>query len=316
MVFVSSIVVVERVFEKSQRLLALSILNTATVITAIFYPYVLRWLTNLYGLNGMFLILGGVCCNVFVLYTICRRSPIVVQEFTKRLENTSDVVKSETEHDQQVTTTKWRNVMSVCALDTKELFTKPYVCVLLASDLSIASLTGYLGVMFDISMWRGLSSSKRLTSAVVFYSFTTASCLLVGIFQQKKGVNSILYQILSTLCGCISSLLLYFFSGYVIHTVGTSLIGVAFGGIVSSSVNTIVQIVRTKQVPLAMGFLHTLEGLFSFGVGPLYGKLLIIFYYLKVIIFCGTNMLDTYLKMKYCLTYSYVEQKCFKCLSP
>lgn len=282
MLIISSVVVAERVFEKSQRLLVLSILNTATIITAIFYPYFLEWLTNLYGLNGMFLILGGICCNVFVLYVVCRTSPTIIQEFTKPLENTSDVVKSGTG---QVTTTKWRNLVSVCALGTKELFTKPFVFVLLASDLSIASLDGYLGLMFDISLWKGLSSSRRLTSAVVYYSFTTASCLLVGIFQLKKGVNSILYQILSTLCGCVGSLLLYLFPGYILHTVGTSLLGTTFGGIISSSVNAIVQIVSKKQIPLALGFLHTLEGLFSFGVGPLFGKLFIIFHHLKLISF-------------------------------
>ncbi|XP_045206799.2 monocarboxylate transporter 13-like [Mercenaria mercenaria] len=273
LVFSSCIVVVERVFEGPKRLLCLAVLNTSTVVTAIFYPYFMKWLTEMYGLNGMFLILAGLSLNIFVLFTMCWTNRVAdinarAQEATSTKTELDDCTGSSRKGCNSLI-----DIMLNCIAHANKLFHVPYVLVLISSSLSLAILNGYVGVMFDIALWKGMTSSQGYITFVVYYSCTAVSCVVVGLLKQKKGVNSLVYPILSTFCGCCGQLLIIFTSKYAVYMLGTALTGMTYGGVIASSLSVIVQMVSQKQVPVATGLFSTLEGLASLGVGPLYGSI-------------------------------------------
>ncbi|XP_053399632.1 monocarboxylate transporter 13-like [Mercenaria mercenaria] len=268
LVFSSCIVIVERVFEGPKRLLCLAVLNTSTVVTAIFYPYFIKWLTEMYSLNGIFLILAGISLNIFVLFTMCWTNRVAEKNVQSTKAELDDCPESSRKGCNSLI-----DIMFDCFSHANKLFHVPYALVLIASSLSLASLDGYVGVMFDIALWKKMTSSQGYITSVVYYSCTAVSCVAAGILKQKKGVNSLIYPILSTFCGCCGQLFILSTSNYSVYMIGTALTGMTYGGVIASTYTVIVQMVSQEQVPVATGLFTTLEGLVALGVGPLYGNI-------------------------------------------
>ena len=161
----------------------------------------------------------------------------------------------------------------------KELMTKPYVCLVLAFAFGNISLNGYLGVKIDIALWKGLNASEGLSSFLAFNCSNIVSRLVPGLLKERKGINSFFYPVFSAMSGFCGQLLIYF-SGHVsVYMVGVCFCGIAFGGIVSSSINATVRIVRLELVPIAVGFLISVNGVLIVGVGPLFGKSFILIFF-------------------------------------
>ncbi|XP_053378721.1 monocarboxylate transporter 12-B-like [Mercenaria mercenaria] len=270
MTYISCVVAIGREFSGSQRTLCLAILNSSHVVASIAYPYCLEWLTEQYGLTGTFLILGGFTFNAMVFFAIC-----LVNRDKCKNNKTSVCYDAENGHNVQFdkTKTSLRRRVSNVFFKSKKYLSTPYLFILVAAGILLSSLDGYLAVMFDIALWKQIDSSRALLSFVIFSSFSAVSCLVPGLLKQIKGINSCIYPIFASLAGGIGQLIVYFSNNYITYMTGTSLIGVAYGGIVSSSMNAVVKIVELEFVPVATGLLLTVEGLLAIGSGPLFGWL-------------------------------------------
>ncbi|XP_060566877.1 uncharacterized protein LOC132725711 isoform X2 [Ruditapes philippinarum] len=404
---VSCVTVVGRVFKGRHQIMSITILNTAVGFASLGYPYLLSWLSDIFGLQGTFLILGGITSNTFILCIVCfinrkalsdgpldhskgsendfnaettRTNPIrtitdekehlidtpdgdeydtslnlkhigvsetrfiaetydnikynsknnddertevdiiddredelalednngekvfkedpticikhiefenndqkeipekniVADKKEGTVKNKSTPVANETQAA-KLETTKYTKVTKLkrhfetvhCLL--KEIMTKPYVCLVLAFAFGNISLNGYLGVKLDIAMWKGLSESEGLSSFLAFNCSNIVSRFIPGLLKERKGINSFVYPVISAVSGFCGQLLIYFSGQISVYMIGVCLCGIAFGGIVSSSINATVRIVSLEQVPIAVGFLISVNGILIVGVGPLFG---------------------------------------------
>ena len=258
MAFIASLTLAGQVFTGTQSLIFISALNTSISVGALIYPFFLEWLRGLYGILGTFLILGGITSHTFTLFVTCHLNQIDVKQVTTSaslLADNGDNVARERKSKSRLFRENVRNF--------DDILTVAFICLLLALGLSVAALNGYVGLMLDISMWKGFTESQGLVSMVTYHISSILSRLTPGVVKHKTDVSMSVFAMISTTSGCVGQLLLYLTSGYIPCIMGACLSGFAIGGVLSSSLLLVEDIVCRRQRSLAYGLLYTSDGLLS-----------------------------------------------------
>lgn len=271
--YFSAIVVVGRVFSGRQKVLCLAIQTACNALAGVIYPYFLNWLLHLYGLKGTFLILSAILCNGVVFCILCSLNKDSISDVNLRAsESQSAIIDTDTN-----TRTNAVKVARLSVLNgfrhLKHLVNKPYIFMLVAQLVALTGLNGYIGLILDISRWKGFNDTQGLASFVFYNISNVISRLMPGVLKQMKGINSFVFPIISCLCGCTGQLLIYFGTNYAMYAVGTFLIGAAMGGNISAVVVLVVQVIRPEQVPVGTGLLFTVTGISSATIGSIFGTI-------------------------------------------
>lgn len=259
MVFVSCLTVAGQIYSGTKRLYSVTAINASIPVGALIYPFVLEWLRNNYGLYGTFLILSGITCNTFALYVVC---------FINR-----EKIRKEATRNGESKQTCSKATCGRGKTYEQRLLSIPFVSMLFGLGISIGALNGFIQLMLDISTWKGLTEIQGLASIVIYHFVNIFARLLPAIVKHTKDINAFICATVSAICGCIGQLILYFTSGVLPYIAGISLSGVALGGILSSSLVIVVEMVRQERKPLAYGLLNTVNGLVSTIAGYMLGKI-------------------------------------------
>ncbi|XP_053393335.1 uncharacterized protein LOC128555297 [Mercenaria mercenaria] len=270
--YVSAVVIVGRIFTGKKKVLLLAVLNASSSFSGIVYPYFVNWLMTLFDLSDTFLILGALYSNTFPLFILCwvNRSTLKDVELSSR----NSKIKTDTKNEAPSPTIKHKGNFIINGVQTlREMVNTTYILLLFAYALSAAGINGYLGIILDICRWKGFSKSRGLFTFVIFNIANTVSKLLPGVLKQKRGFNSFIYPIISTVSGCVGQLLLYKGQSYVLYVLGTCLSGFAFGGVLSVPLLLVLKAVRPEFIPVGSGLLFTISGVISAITGPAFGSL-------------------------------------------
>jgi hypothetical protein len=265
--YISSVVVVGRMFKGQKRVLYLSIQTAISSLSGLIYPYILEWLIGSYGLNGTFLLLGAIYSNKIPFLILC---------ITNRKSLATDVaakndINAVCEKEKPINKAK-KNVILDSVQNFKQMMNITFSLIILASGVSVAGINGFIGLVLDITLWKGFTNFQALFTFVIFNIANTLSRLVPGFLKQIKGFDSFIYPIISTLFGFIGQLLFFFGNSYSVFMTGVCLTGLCIGGIISSQLLVLVEIVRPENIPVASGLLLTVTGIISVSTGPVFGK--------------------------------------------
>lgn len=264
---VSAVTVVSLVFTGNQKPLCITVHATCATLTAILYPYILKWLAEIFYLRGTFLVLGGAYLNNFVFFiiTFLHKSTFSVStQVAHELRRNGDGLALE----------KKCICLNVChILETwKKVLTKQIVCLLMASGLTISTMNTLLQFVFDIADWKGFDESDAKEFYVMLSCSNVLATITPGILKQRYGFNMYICLIITALCGCTGNLLVLLSGSYALNSLGMCLIGLIAGGIVTSSMIIILDTTSLDQVGLVTGLFFTVNGLLSASGGPLFGN--------------------------------------------
>ena len=269
--YISSVVVIGRMFTGQKRVLYLSIQTSLGSLSGLIYPYIYEWLINSYGLDGTFLILGGIFCHKLPFAILCLRNhaSLAVDKASENKENV--------DNENDTSDKGKKNIILESVQNFKQMMNITFSVIILATGVSIAGINGFISLVLDISLWKGFTSSQGISTFVFFNIANTLSRLVPGFLKQIKGVDSFIFPIISATAGLVGQLLLFFSDSYSVFVIGVCLTGVCIGGIVSSQLLVLVEIVRPEYIPVASGLLLTVTGIISVSTGPVFGEFIYIF---------------------------------------
>ncbi|XP_045214404.2 monocarboxylate transporter 12-like isoform X2 [Mercenaria mercenaria] len=269
---ISAVVIVGRIFTGKKRVLLLAVLNASSSLSGLVYPYFINWLMTLFELSGTFLILGAVYSNTFPLFILCWMNRSTLKDF--ELSSRNSKIKTNTKNEAPSPTIRHKGNFIINGVQTlREMVNTTYLLLLFACAISAAGINGYTGMILDICRWKGFSKSRGLFTFVIFNIANVVSRLLPGVLKQKRGFNSFIYPIISTISGCVGQLLLYKGQSYILYVLGTCLSGVAIGGVVSAQFILVLKAVPREFIPVGSGLLFTMSGVLSSTTGPIFGSL-------------------------------------------
>lgn len=222
----------------------------------------------MYGLRGTFLILSAILCNSVVFFMLC----FLNKELISNVDTESQAGNFDQKKMSDTDKGSFSPVLNLFRY-LKQLMSKQYAFMLIAQLAAMTGLNGYIGLILDISLWKGLNDAQGLSSFIFFNISNVISRLMPGILKQIKGINSFVFPIVSCLAGCGGLLLIYFGTTYVIYVVGTILIGAAMGGNVAAAVVVVVQVVDAEQIPVGTGLLFSVAGVSSAAIGGIFGNI-------------------------------------------
>ncbi|XP_053393336.1 monocarboxylate transporter 2-like [Mercenaria mercenaria] len=200
--FISVVVIVGRIFTGKKKVLFLAVLSASSPLAGLVYPYFLDWLMTLFYLSETFLILGAIYSNSSPLFILCwmNRSTITDVALSSRVSTDN----TNTENETPVPTTRHKGNFIINGIQTlREMVNTTYLLLLFATAISAAGINGYLEVILDICRWKGFSKSRGLFAIVIFNIANTVSRLVPVVLKQKRGFNSFIYPIISTISGCV-----------------------------------------------------------------------------------------------------------------
>ena len=269
LIFIITLTIAATFESQKQKSLAIAIHNTNVPAAGLIYPYLLDYLTSAYGLNGTFLVLGGVFCNSFAFSLMLwfRRN-----EFIIRKEKNTGIVRDE---DTEITHDNSR-VKHLCIslkMFVKKLMSIRFVCLVIAAAFAISTLNGYLDFVFDISDWKGYNELQARNLFTIYNIFTIFFCLSPGVLRQKN-IDIYYYPFVLALIGLSGSLVKLYSKTYIMYAIGTACMG-AIPGVLSSGFIICSNLVPIELISVAVGSINTVNGLLSAGIGPLYGNIIL-----------------------------------------
>ena len=259
-----------KAFAGSKRLLALAIQNAGVSVGGAVTPYLYDYFVQNYGLNGNFLLIGGIylnCLPAAILLSIPCRNKV-------RRNNTD---KSHAYQETQVFSPRKKSVTVITEgiKKTKENMVKimhlPFVLRVVGVGFSIASLNGYFALVIDILEWKGLSSYEALLAFPMSYGVGIVARLLPGVIKQFRRLSSFVCPIIFCICGACGQLVILLFPGNKIVLIGCALAGLAISGVVSGAQLVIVQILDKEQIAVGLGLMFSSIGILTMIYGPIYG---------------------------------------------
>ena len=268
MTYITSTLLVGRIFTGRKRDLCLSLLMSSISLSGLVYPYFIEWLLNQYDLNWSFLILGAIYCNKFALLIMCWANKTSI-------DNQVNTINEVQDGDDIGTTETCSFKNSIHKL--RQILNLTYICLLLGVALTISAVHGYFGSILDIIEWKRFDS-HRSNGLLIFVIFNLAgliSRITPGILRQINGINAFICPIISTTTGVMGQIILYFTgNSFPIFALSTCLSGVALGVVLSSQFILLLKVVSADFLPIGSGLMFTLTGLFTLTMGPLFGKTL------------------------------------------
>jgi hypothetical protein len=237
------------------------------------YPLLIEKLLINYGVNGTFLVLGGITLNSCVAswFLFLKRKRSVASNHTKREGEKTAMIPEDNDEEKMYKNTKEQLDTDTAVYVRSSLLTRMYMVLLVASALSIPSVNTFLGLTVDIFVWKGFSVSQGLFSFVPFNIISILSKFIPVLAKKVPGISSFSLPILFCMCGLLGQILVYFSSSYVLMLVGTGFAGLSQGGFPALLIAA-VKIVRPEEWPVASGLLVTIIGITTAVLGPAFGK--------------------------------------------
>ena len=263
--YISSVVVIGRMFTGQKRVLYLSIQTAFTSLSGLIYPYILEWLIDFYGLDEMYLLLGAFYCNKIPFLILCIFNRKSIDKAPENDDNTNTTTENPSDNSKE-------NIIATIAKKFKQMMNTTFLLLLIASGVSIAGNNGFLGLVLDISLWKGFTTSQGLFTFVILNIINTLFRLVPGFLKQLKEFDSLIYPIISGVAGILGQVLLFLGNSYSVYMLGIGLIGLCLGGIVSSQLLVMMEVVHQENIPVASGLLLTVTGIVSVSTGPVFGE--------------------------------------------
>ena len=278
-IVIASTTAVGQAFTGSQRLLALSIQNTGMSVGGAVTPYLFDYLVESYGLNGNFLLIGGVflnCLPAALLFSMPVTNPNKAANGELKLNPNGDI-KAKSKEASHTYISAIREQLERFKTDVAQIMHPPFILTALAVAVVMASLNGYYALVIDILKWKGFTADDALLAFPVTYGVGFFARLLPGIAKQFKGVNSLVCPIIFALCGASGQLVNLYFSNSIVVLIGCGLSGIALAGVISGANIVVVKILDQDKIADGLGIVYSVVGVLSIISGPTYGMFLFLF---------------------------------------
>ncbi|XP_053402843.1 uncharacterized protein LOC123550384 [Mercenaria mercenaria] len=151
------------------------------------------------------------------------------------------------------------------------LFSVPFLTILIATGIVIASQNGYVSLLTDIFESKGYKKDQGLRSFLMLNLSCLVARLLPAFLRQVQGVNLLIVAIVFSVCGCIGQVMILFSTNYILMMTGVGLTGIQMGGVISVASIFVAKLVGEKTFPVAFGLILTVTGILASSCGPAYG---------------------------------------------
>ncbi|XP_060582726.1 uncharacterized protein LOC132739093 [Ruditapes philippinarum] len=265
MIYVSTITLTSAIFSGTQKSLCIAIQGACVPLAGLFYPYLLDLLVSTYGLRGTFSVLSGVFCNSFAfsLMVWLHRSDLNLHTVKRN-------IGTEQEHQCDSETSTKGKLFTNLKNFIKDLMTKRFICLLVATAISVSTSNGFLDFVFDISHWKGFNNSEAKMSFVAYNICGVIFCVTPGLIKQISDIDTYFYPFGLAVIAFIGSITIWYASSFAVYTIGLACMS-AVPGLLSSAFMICANLARLEQVSVAIGMFDTLIGFLSAGIGPIYG---------------------------------------------
>ena len=236
-------------------------------------PYLFDYFVKNYGLNGNFLLMGGIflnCLPAAVLFSITNEN-LQNKRTTEPQHTDHPDTESETELTYKNCFTTFHMKMKRIKTELHEIMHPPFILFVLAAGSTLASLGGFYTVLLDILKWKGFTSEEALLAFPVTYGIGFIARLVPGISKQFKGVSSFLCPAIFCLCGACGQLIFLLSSSNLILLIGCGFNGICTAGLVSGANIVLAQILDEEQMALGVGIMYSTLGILATVYGPTYG---------------------------------------------
>ena len=238
-------------------------------------PYLFDYFVNNYGLNGTFLLIGGIYLN-------CLPAAIL---FSIPLENRVKNNNNEPKHTQKAETETQtgiasRNCFSSIYTEFKhlnrhirEIMRSLFILIVLGVGFTMGSISGFFALILDILKWKGFTSEEALLSFPMTYGVGFLGRIIPGIVKQIRGISSFLCPFIFGMCGACGLLIFVLFSDNLILLIGCGFLGLAVAGVISGANIAIAKILDQEQISVGIGLMYSNVGIFTTIYGPTCGRL-------------------------------------------
>ncbi|KAL4221248.1 hypothetical protein ACF0H5_019512 [Mactra antiquata] len=149
-------------------------------------------------------------------------------------------------------------------------FSPAFLCVLIASSLSLGTEYSFLALYIDILEFKGFSNQLALNGYIPLQTFALLCRFVPGI--SNKLDTTWLLAVFSG-CGAIGQVVIMFSFNYYLTLFGVGLSGMTLGGVVAAGTIEVANTVSKTRFPVAFGQILTGSGLVATSVAPLHGAL-------------------------------------------
>lgn len=306
---ISGIKAVSLAFEGSTKMVVLSLFYASGPIAGIGYPYLLRYLSDTYGIHWNFLIIGFIMIpSVFMALTwsLQKQEPtqgtadshvdnITTKNFdhVTRPQNCQEVVsdpkycstvltelemppdgKSDQKSKQNLgkRETSKENKRSCRTILKILLCNVPFVLFVIGMALTHSSFRVLSVFITDILKERGFTPAEATIALMVFNFSGIPGCLLPGLVKKLPMGSSLFCVTFVTFLASPSALALNFVTGLAIAVVCCAAIGLAFGAVTAANAVSVAGLVGEECYAPGVGLSYGLTGIIVAGTGPLSGK--------------------------------------------
>ena len=238
-------------------------------------PYLFDYFVNNYGLNGTFLLIGGIylnCLPAAILFSI----PLDYR-LKKNRNGPQHTQKANPETQTDIAS---RNCFSALYTEIKsvnrhrrEIMRPLFIYCVLGVGFIMGSISGFYALILDILKWKGITSEEALLSFPMTYGVGFVGRIIPGIAKQIRGISSFLCPFIFGMCGACGLLIFVLFSDNLILLTGCGFLGLAIGGVVSGANIAIAKILDQEQISVGIGLMYSAVGIFTAIYGPTSGRL-------------------------------------------
>ena len=266
---VSSTAAVSQSFSGSRRLLALSIQNAGVSVGGALTPYLFDYFVKMYGLNGTFLLMGGIylnCLPAAILFSIPNKKRVVEDNCASQHTDNAD---SETQEESS--STDCHTEIKRLKTDINKVMRSPFILTVLGVGFGIGSLGGFNSLILNVLKWKGFQPDEALLAFPTMSGVGFAGRLLPGITKQIRGVSTFVCPICFSFCGAVGQLIFLFCSDNLSLLIGCGFLGLAMAGVMSGANVAIAQILDKDLIAVGVGIMYSTLGILVTMFGPIYG---------------------------------------------
>ena len=273
LMIISSTTAISQSFSGSQRLLALAIQHTGLSVGGALTPYLYEYFLENYGLNGTFLLIGGInlnCLPAALLFSIPNQKRVKeTNKEPKQSHNTA--IETRRRSTTQVIISVVHIEMERLKTDINDVIHTLFILTVLGIGLMLGSLGGFNSLLLDILQWKGLQSNEALFAFPTMYGVGFLGRVIPGIAKQFKGVSSFVCLIIFGICGVCGQLIFVLLSGTLTLMIGCAFLGLAIAGVTCGANIAVAQTVDQQVISVGIGLMYTIYGILVIVFGTIYG---------------------------------------------
>ncbi|KAL4221245.1 hypothetical protein ACF0H5_019509 [Mactra antiquata] len=214
---------------------------------------------------GLFISLLASSIHVVLIGFGLITEDVVLTKFTNISEITHDVLPA-TDIVQSETYTGLQKIKD----NLFGHFSSAFLCVLIASSLSLGTEYSFLALYIDILEFKGFSNQLALNAYLPLHIFALICRFVPGLSDK---LNTIWLLAVFSICGATGQVVIMFSFNYYLSLFGVGLSGMTLGGVVAAGTIEVANTVSKTRFPVAFGQILTGSGLVATSVAPLYGAL-------------------------------------------